>query len=67
MNKGQETLARIGGMMCALKIDALELSRISGINYKTLMRRIGKGGNIGSMRLYELWAIEEAAKKRGFR
>ena len=59
-------LSQIGSIMGVLQIDAVELSQISGINYKTLMRRIGKNGNIGDMRLYELWAIQDAAKRRGY-
>lgn len=62
-----ETLALIGGIKQALRIDNKGLSQISGIKYRTLMNRIGKDGNIGDMRLYELWAIQDAAKRRGVR
>lgn len=64
--RAQGVRKEIGSIMGVLQIDAVELSQISGINYKTLMRRIGKNGNIGDMRLYELWAIQDAAKRRGY-
>ena len=60
----KETLAMIGGIMGALQINHRELSRITGIPYRTLMRRMEK---IGTMKLCELWAIEDAARRRGYK
>lgn len=62
----RELEATIGSIKQVLKVDNKELAAMTGIKYRTLMNRIGKGGNIGEMRLYELWAILDAAKRRGY-
>lgn len=60
-------LAQIGAVKGALQIDNKELARRTGIPYRTLMNRIGKDGHIGNMRLYEYWAIQDTARKGGYR
>jgi hypothetical protein len=50
---------KIGGILMALNGNSTRLAELTGIKYGTLMKRIGKGGDIGSMRLSELWAIED--------
>lgn len=62
-----EVLQYIGGVMGALHISNKELSAMTGIKYRTLMNRIGKDGDIGSMKLYELWAIQDVARRRGLK
>ena len=63
----KETLAKIGGIMGALRCNHVDLAKMTGIKYTTLMSRIGKKGDIGSMKLSELWAIEDAARRRGYK
>lgn len=63
----KETLAKIGGIMGALRCTRADLAKMTGIKYTTLMSRIGKKGDIGSMKLSELWAIEDAARRRGYK
>lgn len=63
----KETLAMIGGIMGALRCTRADLAKMTGIKYTTLMSRIGKKGDIGSMKLSELWAIEDAAHRRGYK
>ena len=57
----QQIGAIIGGLQCNYS----DLSRMTGIKYRTLMSRVGEKGSIGSMRLCELWAIQDAAKRKG--
>lgn len=59
-----EARKTIGAVMGELQINHRELSRITGIPYRTLMRRMEK---IGTMKLCELWAIEDAARRRGYK
>lgn len=62
-----EVLQYVGGVMGGLHLSTKELSRLTGIKYRTLMNRIGKDGDIGSMKLYELWAIQDVARRRGLK
>ena len=57
----QQIGAICGGLQCSYS----DLARMTGIKYRTLMNRVGDGGSIGSMKLCELWAIQDAAKRRG--
>lgn len=57
--------AEIYRIMGALNVNQKELAAMTGITERTLNNRIGKKGDIGSMRLYEWWAIQDAARKRG--
>lgn len=57
-------LARIGSIMGVLRIGIPDLSRISGIPEMTLRRRMKEPGNF---RQFEIWAIEDAAKRRGWK
>lgn len=54
-----EVKQKIGGILALLHGNNTRLAELTGIKYGTLMKRIGKGGDIGSMRLSELWAIED--------
>lgn len=49
------------GMACK-QINVKELSKMTGIRYSTLITRIGKGGDIKSLRIGELIAIRRALK-----
>lgn len=51
--------------MAASEMTIKQLARETGIAESTLGSRIGKGADIGSMRLSELWAIEDCLKRRG--
>lgn len=52
----------IASGMVRMKIDTRELSRRTGINYSTLIKRIGKSGDIKTMRLDELIKIRRVLK-----
>lgn len=54
--------SEIASGMVRMKIDTKELSRLTGINYNTLMKRIGKSGDIKSLRLGELIRIRSALR-----
>ena len=59
-----EIRKEIGGIMGVLRIGIPDLSRISGIPEMTLRRRMKEPGNF---RQFEIWAIEDAAKRRGWK
>lgn len=54
-----EVKNKIGGILMQLGGSKVRLAQLTGINPNTLQKRIGKSGDIGSMRLRELWAIED--------
>ena len=57
--------SEIASGMGQMQITARELSRMTGINYNTLAKRIGKGGDIKSLRLGELIEIRKVFKRGG--
>lgn len=57
-----ELRTEIGAGMARLQISPKELAYITGINYSTLMKRIGRKGDIKSLRIGELIAIRRALK-----
>lgn len=61
-----EIRSEIASGMARMQINATELSKLSGIRYKTLMNRIGKGGDIKSLRIGELIAIRRVFAKGGY-
>ena len=56
-------LSRIGSIMGVLNMKIPDIARMSGIQERTLRRRMAAPGEF---RQYELWAIEDAARKRGW-
>lgn len=60
-----ELCAEIYRIMGALGVNQKELAAMTGISERTLNNRIGKNGDIGSMRFYEWLAIQDVARKRG--
>lgn len=60
-----ELRAEIGAGMAAMQITQNDLARLTGIPPTTLSLRIGKRGDIGSMRLSELYAIRKVFKRGG--
>ena len=62
----QAVRAWIGAGMATLGLTQKELARQTGIKETTLSVRIGKGGDLGSMKLSELWAIGKVFKRGGF-
>lgn len=59
--------SRIGSIMGVLQTNIPGLARITGMDERTLRNRIGNKGDVSQMRLYELWAIEDAGKKKGWK
>ena len=58
-------LTEIGGIMTALHISQGKLAEMAGIKESTLSKRLRKHGDLGSMRLSELWAIQDVGKRNG--
>lgn len=56
-------LEEIGGTMATMRISQTELAKRAGMSQATLSGRLK---NIGSMRLSELWAIQDVRKRAGF-
>jgi hypothetical protein len=52
----------IGAIMGKMQLSQAKLAKMTGIKPTTLQKRIGKGGDVGSMRLSELWKIQDVAK-----
>lgn len=61
-----EVRAWIGAGMGALQMNQAELARRAGLDKQTLSNRIGRSGDIGSMRLKELWAIRKVFRQAGY-
>ncbi len=57
-------LSKIGSIMGTLQISIPDLARITGLKEMTLRRRIKTPSEF---RQYELWAIEDAARRRGWK
>lgn len=55
-----EVRSRIGAIMGALQVSEMRLAELAGIKPTTLNKRLRT--DIGSMRLSELWAIEDVAR-----
>lgn len=55
--------SEIASGMARMQINAKELSKMSGIRYKTLMNRIGRSGDIKTLRIGELIAIRKALRR----
>ena len=58
--------SEIASGMARMQINAKELSKLSGIRYSTLIARIGKGGDIKSLRIGELIAIRKVFQRGGY-
>lgn len=56
----EEILKEIGGIMAVMKVSRAELARLAGINPSTMAAHMK---DIGSMRLSELWAIQDVGKR----
>lgn len=54
--------SEIASGMARKQLNAKDLSKMTGIRYSTLITRIGKGGDIKSLRIGELIAIRRALK-----
>lgn len=57
--------SEIASGMARMQINAKELSKMTGIRYSTLITRIGKGGDIKSLRIGELIEIRRVFRKGG--
>ena len=55
-----EVRSRIGAIQGVLKVSQKQLAEMAGINPSTLNKRLKH--DVGSMRLSELWAIEDLAR-----
>ena len=58
-----EVLSEIGSTLSVMGITQGELAKRSGIPESTLSKRIK---DVGSMRLSELWRIQDVRRKAGF-
>lgn len=61
--RATQTRELIGAIKGKLRITDTEISRRTGIPKSTLSRLVGKRGNIGEMRLSQLWAIQDLDKE----
>ena len=61
-----ELRSEIASGMARMQINAKELSKLSGIRYSTLITRIGKGGDIKSLRIGELIEIRKVFERGGY-
>ena len=59
----KEITTEIWGGMKTMGLTIKDLSELSGIKRTTLQARIGKGGDIGSMRLDELESIRKVLRR----
>ena len=57
-----EVRREIGAIMGEFSLSLPDLAKKSGINERTLRNRIGPKGDIGSMKLSELWMIQDAGE-----
>ena len=53
----------IAAGMAAARITAKDLARMTGINYSTLIKRIGRTGDIKTLRIGELIRIRKALRR----
>lgn len=60
-----EVRTLIGAVMQIGKLNISDLAKLTGIDDATLGRRIGKSGDIGTMRLWEFIAIVKVAERFG--
>lgn len=61
--RAQAIRTEIGGIIMRMGITKKELADKTGINYSTLMSRIGTKGDIGEMRLSEYWKIQDVGNR----
>lgn len=59
--------AEVREIMGYLNVSQAELARMTGIPASTLSLRIGRRGNIGSLKLDEFLAIRRVAAERGYK
>lgn len=59
--------AEVHEIMGYLNVSQAELARMTGIPTSTLSLRIGRRGNIGSLKLDELLAVRRVAAERGYK
>lgn len=59
----EKVRAEIGAGMAVSKLSITDLSRLSGIKYGTLVKRIGRHGDITTMRLGEYVDIMKALNR----
>lgn len=57
-----EIRRQVGAIMGEFSLSIPDLAKQSGINERTLRNRIGPKGDIGSMKLSELWMIQDAGE-----
>lgn len=57
-----EIISEIAAGMAVKRFDIKKLSECSGINYSTLVTRIGKNGDIKTLRIGELIRIRKALR-----
>jgi len=58
-----EVRSRIGAIQGVLKVSQKQLAEMAGINPSTLNKRLKQ--DVGSMRLSELWALEDVGRRNG--
>lgn len=59
-----DLMEEIAGGMATSKITVKDLARLTGINYSTLVKRIGRTGDIKTLRIGELIRIRKALCRR---
>ena len=59
-----EIISEIASGMACMKLTVKDLSDLTGINYSTLVTRIGKNGDIKSLRIGELIRIRKVLEMR---
>lgn len=59
-----ELVSEIAAGMAQARITIKDLAGLTGINYSTLAKRIGKGGDIKTLRIGELIRIRKAIRRK---
>lgn len=59
-----DVISEIASGMAQTKTSMKDLARLTGINYSTLTKRIGRTGDIKTLRLGELILIRKALAQR---
>lgn len=59
-----EIVTEIAAGMAQARITIKDLALLTGINYSTLAKRIGKGGDIKTLRIGELIRIRKAIRRK---
>ena len=53
----------IGAGLYSKGLSITDVARMTGLKQSTLYKRLGRGGDLGSMRLSEYWKLQDVLKR----